>query len=151
MKIAKADWMLIDERALRFPDGADYTDPYYVLQFWQRRSDGEQDYFTQWSEVVRGASGVFGVMELAHQRAAEEGGEVTFAVYVVAPDECEECSCVDLVRLYGQAPDGPIEVQETFGWTMYVEPAEAQELGLPIADDPREARLLRAQMRGGER
>ena len=35
---------LFDGACVRMPTELDYTDPYYLLQFWEQRSDGERDY-----------------------------------------------------------------------------------------------------------
>lgn len=143
----KAEALLFSSDCLRMPSDPESADPYYVLLFWDRRYDGERHYHEQWAELVRGASDVLEVIELAKGRAEEEDGEITFAVYVIAPDECGECKRIDLIRVFGKEPKGPVEVMGTFGWTMYMDvddPAIA-ELGLPLPSDPREARVLRAQ------
>lgn len=148
---ARLEAQLIDGACVRMPTDLDYTDPYYLLQFWEQQSDGEQDYYSQWTEVVRGASDVLEVVELAKRKAAEEAGKTTFAVYAIAPDECGECKRVDLIRPVGHVPDGPIEVVGTFGWTMHMDPDDPAlaDLDIPHPSDPREARLLRAETAQG--
>lgn len=136
--------MLTDGNIMRVSADPEYAEPFYVLRFWEKRSDGEQYYFSQWTEVVRGATDVLQVVELGNRLAAEADGPTTFAVYVIAPDECGGCKKVDLIRLFGDAPDGPIEPESTFGWTMYMDPADARALGVAVGD-PREERLLRAE------
>ena len=104
-------------------------------------------YHAQWTEVIRGADDVHQAIDEANRRAAEENGEVKFALYVPAPGEGETGEPVSLIRLLGEVPRGLIEVQETFGWTMYVDEANAPAEMLTSDGklDPREAHLLRAQ------
>lgn len=142
--------MIIDGKFLRTPTDLEYAEPFYVICFWEHCGDDEGDYYSQSSHVVRRASNVLEVIDLAKEELAEEGGHGSFGVFVVVPDASEDSEYVDLIRLYGDIPDGPIRPLDTFGWTMYLDPAEAtpeQMRGYCDPTDPREAHLLRVESR----
>lgn len=139
---------LIDGQHLRMltgPEHLEFSAPYYVIQFWELRGDDEGDYHSQWSEVVRGASDVLQALDVANQRLAEEPGPVTFALFVIAPDVSGKSEEIELIRLFGDIPNGRIEVQDVFGWAMYLDADASIEdfPGLIDPADPRETHLVR--------
>ncbi|MCQ4622056.1 hypothetical protein [Corynebacterium sp. CCUG 70398] len=141
--------LLADGEKVVLPDGLEHSDPLYVVCFWEYSGDGEKDYFIQRTEIVRGATDVLQVIDYARESLAEDELGTTFGVFVIPPDPSGTREHIDLVRLYGEVPEGPFEEPATFGWTMYVAETEASGTVRGIGDppDPREARLLRAGAR----
>lgn len=139
-----------DGEQVLLPDGPEHSDPLYIVCFWEHCGDGERDYYSQRTEIVRGATNVLQVFDFAREMLADDTFGTTFGVFVIPPDPSGTSEHIDLVRLYGEIPEGPFEEPGTFSWTMQVDAAELPETVRRIGDpaDPREARLLRARPRG---